>query len=50
METLDILGARRLALARAGLLDTRWSGLPVRAAGRGVRARRAAHAVRGRLG
>ncbi len=42
METLDVRGARRLALARAGLLKRRATGLPERASGHGVRARRAA--------
>lgn len=42
--------ARRLALARAGLLRPEWTGLPKRAAGRGARARRGAYAVIGRLG
>ncbi len=42
--------ARRLALVRAGLLKPDWTGLPIRAAGRGVRARRAAQAVIGRFG
>ncbi len=50
METLSVLEARRLALARAGLLDRRWSRLPRRAAGRGQRARAAAHAVIRRFG
>ncbi len=50
METLDVPGARRLALARAGLLKPEWSGFPV-SAGRGERrARAAAHAVIGRFG
>ena len=50
METLSAVEVRRLALARAGLLPARWSGLPDRAAGRGARARGAAHAVIGRFG
>jgi len=45
METLSTRAARRLALARAGLLKPGWTGLPRRAAGRGRRARRAAHEV-----
>ncbi len=45
METLSVLEARRLALARAGLLNPDWTGLPRRAKGAGKRARRAAHAV-----
>lgn len=47
---LSIRQARRLALARAGLLRSRWSGLPRRAAGRGKRALEAAHLVIGRFG
>ena len=50
VETLNTQSARRLALHRAGLLDPKGSGLPRRAAGRGQRARRAAHAVIGRFG
>jgi uncharacterized protein len=48
--TLSVPAARRLALARAGLLPPRWSGLPERA-GRGEQAARAAaHAVIRRFG
>jgi uncharacterized protein YcaQ len=50
METLTRREARRLALARAGLLKPEWTGLPRRAAGRGKRARRAALAVIDRFG
>ena len=50
MESLEPADARRLALARAGLLPSRWSGLPDRVAGRGKRARAAAHAVIDRFG
>ena len=50
MERLSQAEARRLALARAGLLPPRWGGLPARAAGGGARARTAAHAVIGRFG
>ena len=50
METLDPRSARRLALARAGLLDRRWSSLPRKAAGRGRRARKAAHEIVRRFG
>ncbi|MCP4653978.1 MAG: winged helix-turn-helix domain-containing protein [bacterium] len=57
METLSISEARRLALARAGLLKPAWSGLPARASGRGKRARgrgkrahEAAHAIIRRFG
>ncbi len=50
VETLTICEARRLALARAGLLKPEWTGLPRRASGRGQRARKAAAAVIGRFG
>ena len=50
MESLDVFAARRLALARAGLLNPAWTGLPARASGRGKRARGAAHAVIRRFG
>lgn len=45
MESITVTMARRLALARAGLLKFTGSELPARAAGRGQRARRMAHAV-----
>ena len=47
---LTVRDARRLALARAGLLKREWTGLPRAASGRGVRARRALHALIGRFG
>ncbi|MHC4273063.1 MAG: winged helix-turn-helix domain-containing protein [Planctomycetota bacterium] len=50
VETLSVRDARRLALAKAGLLKPEWTGLPTRAAGRGKRARDAAAAVIGRFG
>ena len=50
METLSTREARRLALARAGLLLPERTGLPRRASGGGARARRAAHAVVERFG
>ncbi len=50
MDTIGVRQARRLALVGAGLLKPEWTGLNARAAGRGVRARRAAHAVIGRFG
>ena len=50
METLSISEARRLALARAGLLKPEWTGLPKRAAGRTLRARKAAHRIIRRFG
>ena len=50
METLSPLEARRLALARAGLLKPGWTGMPARAAGRGGRARRGALDVVRRFG
>jgi uncharacterized protein YcaQ len=50
VETLDTRAARRLALARAGLLQPERTGLPRRAPGAGARARRAAQAVIERFG
>ncbi len=50
MDTLSLKAARRLALVRAGLLKPEWTGLPKRAAGRGPRSRRAAHAIVRRFG
>ncbi len=50
VETLSLRAARRLALARAGLLNPSWTGLPGRAAGSGRRARAAAHRVIARFG
>ena len=50
MDGLSVRHARRLALARAGLLRPERTGLPGRAAGRGRRARAAAIAVIGRFG
>jgi uncharacterized protein YcaQ len=50
METLGTLEARRLALARAGLLKPEWTGFPKRATGRTLRARKAAHRVIQRFG
>lgn len=47
---ITVRDARRLALARAGLLKPEWTGLPRAASGRGVRARRALHALIGRFG
>ncbi len=47
---LTVRDARRLALARAGLLKPEWTGLPRAASGRGVRARRALHALIDRFG
>jgi uncharacterized protein YcaQ len=49
-ETLSTRAARRLALCRAGLLKPEWTGMPRRAAGRGKRAREAAHRVIRRFG
>ena len=48
--TIDIRGARRLALARAGLLKPEWTGLPKRASGKGLRARKAAWQIIRRFG
>ncbi len=39
MTSLNVRDARRLALARAGLLKPEWTGMPRRASGRGKRAR-----------
>ena len=50
MESLSIRAARRLALARAGLLTPEPTGLPRRARGRGPSAFAAAHAVIRRFG
>ncbi|MEM1206038.1 MAG: crosslink repair DNA glycosylase YcaQ family protein [Acidobacteriota bacterium] len=49
-ETLSVRQARRLALARAGLLKPEWTGLPKHARGGGPSARRAALAVVERFG
>ena len=45
METINLTQARRLALARAGLLKPDWTGMPRRATGVTRRARQAAHRV-----
>lgn len=50
METLTITEARRLALARAGLLKPQWTGFPQRAPRGQARARAAATAVIQRFG
>ncbi|MGD8442499.1 MAG: crosslink repair DNA glycosylase YcaQ family protein [Desulfobacterales bacterium] len=50
METILTTEARRLALARAGLLKPEWTGLPKRATGRMLRARKAAHRIIRRFG
>ena len=50
MQTLSRLEARRLALARAGLLKPEWTGFPRRARGGGPAARRSAEEVVRRLG
>jgi len=50
METIVTTEARRLALARAGLLKPEWTGLPKRATGRKLRARKAAHRIIRRFG
>lgn len=50
MDTISVRAARRLTLARSGLLKPEWTGMPGRAAGRGLRARRAAHRVIERVG
>lgn len=45
MQTISVREARRLALARAGLMKPEWTGLPARGSGAGARARGAAHRV-----
>lgn len=50
MPRIDVTIARRLALAKAGLLKPEWTGLPARAAGRDHRGRNAAQAVIRRFG
>lgn len=50
MESLTIRQARRLALARAGLLKPEWTGMPKYARGRGPSARRACHEIIRRFG
>ena len=48
--TIDVRAARRLVLARAGLLRPQWTGLPAHCAARGRWASRCCHAVIGRFG
>jgi hypothetical protein len=50
METITTRQARRLALARAGLLKPEWTGMPKHARGRGPSARRACLEIMGRFG
>jgi uncharacterized protein YcaQ len=50
METVTIRQARRLTLARAGLLKPGWTGMPKSARGRGPSARRACHEIVRRFG
>jgi uncharacterized protein YcaQ len=50
METIGTTEARRLALARAGLLKPEWTGLPNRATSRKLRAHNAAHRIIRRFG
>ncbi len=50
MESLSVRQARRLALARGGLLKPEITGLPVRAAGKGLRARTRCHSIIERFG
>jgi uncharacterized protein YcaQ len=50
MTTLTVRQARRLALARAGLLKPALTGLPGRAAGKGKRARDGCHSIVERFG
>lgn len=50
VASLSVREVRRLALARAGLLQSQWSALPSRAAGKGKRARGGCEAVIDRFG
>jgi len=50
VTVLSARTVRRLALCKAGLLKTQWTGLANRAAGGGSRARKAAHAIIRRFG
>ena len=50
MESLDVTTARRLAVAKAGLLSPERTGLPRRARGRGRRTRSATHRIIDRFG
>ncbi len=50
METIEVTEARRLALARAGLLKPEWTGLPKRATGLKLRVRKAAYRIIRRFG
>jgi hypothetical protein len=50
MESITTRQARRLALARAGLLKPEWTGMPKSARGRGPTARLACHEVIRRFG
>lgn len=50
MESLSLKAARRLALARAGLLRAEFTGLPARAGGKGKRARDGCYQVVDRFG
>ena len=50
MQVIELRAARRLAIARAGLLARHWCGLPRRAVGAGKRARDAVQAVIERFG
>ncbi len=49
-ETIDTKRARRLALARTGLLEPKWTGLPARAPKNEAGAREAAYAIMRRFG
>jgi uncharacterized protein YcaQ len=50
MESISIKAARRLALAKAGLMNPRSTDMPTRAKGHGLRARKAAHRIVRRFG
>ena len=50
VPSLSVREVRRLALARAGLVQPQWSDLPSRAAGKGKRARSGCEAIVDRFG
>ncbi len=44
-NSITVTDARRLALARAGLLKPEWAGFPISGSGKGKRAKRSAHRI-----
>jgi len=50
MQTISILEARRLALARAGLIKPEWTGFPTRTPSNEKQSREATHQVIARFG